>query len=171
MRFAIADPPYPGQSKKHYGGHKDYAGEVDHEELISRLASYDAWLLCTSSAALQYVLSCCPSGVRVGSWVKPFCAWKKNVSPAYSWEPVIWHGGRKRGYPDTVRDFISEPITMKRGLVGAKPEKVCFWYFDLLGAEPGDEMEDLFPGTRAVSKAWEKYCAIREGKPLQDALL
>jgi hypothetical protein len=36
---ALADPPYPGQSKKHYADHPDYAGEVDHAELVERLES------------------------------------------------------------------------------------------------------------------------------------
>jgi hypothetical protein len=30
VKIAYADPPYPGQAKKHYGDHPDYAGEVDH---------------------------------------------------------------------------------------------------------------------------------------------
>jgi hypothetical protein len=37
IRFAYADPPYIGQSKRLYGDHPDYAGEVDHAELIDRL--------------------------------------------------------------------------------------------------------------------------------------
>jgi len=47
VRFAYADPPYPGQSKKHYGDHPDYAGEVDHPALIAQLvAEYpDGWAL------------------------------------------------------------------------------------------------------------------------------
>ena len=36
----------------------------------------------------------CPAGVRVGAWVKTFCAFKKGVRPAYAWEPVIFTGGR-----------------------------------------------------------------------------
>lgn len=28
-RIAFADPPYPGQSKKHYGDHPDYASFKD----------------------------------------------------------------------------------------------------------------------------------------------
>jgi hypothetical protein len=27
--MAYADPPYPGQSHRHYRDHPDYAGEVD----------------------------------------------------------------------------------------------------------------------------------------------
>lgn len=35
--MAYADPPYPGQAKRHYADHPDYAGEVDHGELMMRL--------------------------------------------------------------------------------------------------------------------------------------
>jgi site-specific DNA-adenine methylase len=51
LRGAYADPPYIGQSKKHYGDHPDYAGEVDHEELIWTLQRhYDCWALSLSVA-------------------------------------------------------------------------------------------------------------------------
>jgi hypothetical protein len=52
MRFAYADPPYPGQSKKHYGDHEDYAGEVNHSDLVRHLREFDGWVLHTSSPAL-----------------------------------------------------------------------------------------------------------------------
>src|SRR5690606_40217964 len=56
-RIGYADPPYPGQSAKHYGDHPDYAGEVDHFDLLKRLANdYDGWVLHTSSVALEQVL-------------------------------------------------------------------------------------------------------------------
>jgi hypothetical protein len=47
LTVAYADPPYIGQSKKHYKDHEDYAGEVDHGALIDRLiADYpDGWAL------------------------------------------------------------------------------------------------------------------------------
>jgi hypothetical protein len=38
--------------------------------------------------------------------------------------------------------------------MGRKPLAFCAWLFDLLGMRPGDELEDLFPGTGIVSKAW-----------------
>lgn len=161
VRIAYADPPYPGQSKKHYGDHPDYAGEVDHGELVERLGLYDGWVLHTSSPALRDVLSLCPPDVRVAAWVKPFAAFKKNVKVAYAWEPVIFHGGREpepnRIDGVTLRDFISEPITMKRGLAGAKPERVCWWAFEVLGMDPGDDLDDLFPGSGAVTRAWERW--------------
>lgn len=37
MKFAYADPPYPGQARKHYGSHPDFGGEVDHSDLIAQL--------------------------------------------------------------------------------------------------------------------------------------
>ena len=45
MRIAFADPPYPGQSKRLYGDHPDYAGEVNHAELVADLLARfpDGW--------------------------------------------------------------------------------------------------------------------------------
>lgn len=70
-RLVYADPPYPGQAKRHYGDHPDYAGEVDHGALIRRLLHYDGWALSTSNRALRQVLALCPDHVRVLSWHKP----------------------------------------------------------------------------------------------------
>jgi hypothetical protein len=161
-RIAYADPPYPGQSAKHYSEHPDFDGEVDHEHLLERLdGEFDAWALSTSSTALREVLALCPPGVRVLAWVKPFCAFKRNVSVAYAWEPIIVTPAR-RATPNRVegivmRDWLAEPITMKRGLTGAKPDRVCWWLFEVLGMEPTDEFHDLFPGSGAVTRAHESW--------------
>jgi len=167
MRLAYADPPYPGQSAKHYKDHPDYAGEVAHDALVARLQSeYDGWVLHTSSPALAEVLSYCDAdltGVRVGAWVKPFAAFKPNVPVAYAWEPIIFRPARKQQVGRLIkplRDWVSENITMKRGLVGAKPEKVCWACFEWMGAEPDDELHDLFPGSGAVMRAWEAWRAL-----------
>jgi hypothetical protein len=168
MRVAYADPPYIGQSKKHYGDHSDYAGEVDHEALIGRLVDEfsDGWALSCSSPSLRQLLPLCPEDVRVAAWVKPFHVFKKGVRPAYAWEPVIFRGGRqiaqapeKGGEQITPRDWVSAPITLRRGLVGAKPEAFCRWLFDLLGVEDGDEFVDLFPGSGSVGEAWRRWCS------------
>lgn len=53
----------------------------------------------------------------------------------------------KDGEQTTPKDFIVEPITLKKGLVGAKPEKVCRWILDLLNVQAGDQVVDLYPGT------------------------
>ena len=92
------------------------------------------------------------------AWVKPFAIFKPNVNPADAWEPIIVRGGRKRGRgKSTVRDWVSCNITIGRGLAGAKPEEFCHWLFEVLGAEPGDALEDLYPGTGAVTKSWNTY--------------
>jgi len=154
MRFGYADPPHPGQARKHYR-----TEEVDHEALIGRLVVEfpDGWALSTSSPTLRLLLPLCPDDVRVGAWVKPFCIFKPNVNPAYAWEPVLYRGGRKRTREQpTVRDWVSANITLKKGLVGAKPLEFCCWLFDLLGMLPEDEFVDLFPGTGVIARAWKE---------------
>lgn len=161
MRFAYADPPYIGQAKKHYA-HDPRCAEVDHVALIAQLNTYDAWALSLSSPTLRIILPMCPDDVRVMAWVKPFCAFKVNVNPAYAWEPVIVRGGRKRTrQQETVRDWVSEVITLRKGLSGVKPLGFCYWLFAVLNAEPGDEFDDLFPGSGAVSRAWNSFQQLR----------
>lgn len=162
MRLAYADPPYPdrGRAVRHYGDHPDYAGDVDHGELAARLAGFDGWVLHTSSTALAAVLAVCPPAVRVAAWVKPFASFKPGVQVAYAWEPVLFVPARKHGRErPTVRDWIAEPITLQRGLAGAKPDAVCRWAFELIGADPDDELWDLYPGTGAVTDAWHAWRA------------
>lgn len=160
MRVAYADPPYPGCARL-YKDHPDYAGEVDHAALVQRLEDeYDGWLLHTASTTLSLVLPLCPPGVRVMAWVKPFAAFKRNVSVAYAWEPVIVKACRKPvvSHRIVMRDWVSESITLRKGLTGAKPVNVVEWGFEMLGLEPEDELDDLFPGTGIVAATWEKWC-------------
>jgi len=157
MRAAYADPPYIGQARKHYK-HDPRCAEVDHAELIKHLETYDAWALSLSTPSLREILPLCPPEVRVMAWVKPFCAFKVNVNPAYAWEPVIVRIGRKRTREQmTVRDWVSVPITLNKGLVGAKPEAFCFWLFEVLNLQPDDQFDDLFPGTGIVSQCWSQW--------------
>jgi hypothetical protein len=89
VKLAYADPPYPGQSKRHYGAHPDYAGEVNHRELVDHLCEqYDAWALSTSNRALREVLFWCPPDVRTLAWCKPIAPPFPNHG-VYAWEPVI----------------------------------------------------------------------------------
>jgi hypothetical protein len=160
-RLAIADPPYIGCAHL-YQGQPDYAGEVDHEALIKRLQDeFDGWVLHTSAtaAAIKVLAPLVPDDARWMSWVKPFAAFKRNVSVAYAWEPVIVKPARKPVVSKrlVMRDWVSEPIALKRGLTGAKPEAVCHWAFEVMGARPDDDLHDLFPGTGAVSAAWRSW--------------
>lgn len=179
MNFTYADPPYPGQSKKHYGDHEDYAGEVDHFAMCREVVKADGWAISTSAPALFHVqqalaeigyLPMDPETMkardyRVMAWVKPFCAFKRNVKVAYSWEPVLVKPVR-RPEPNNIeglvlRDHIAENITMKRGLTGAKPEKVCWWMFEAAGLDPEDDLLDMYPGSGAVTAAHETWRAAR----------
>lgn len=167
VKLAYADPPYPGMSH-YYRDHPDYGGEVDHEKLMADLdAKYDSWALSTASTTLREVLAVAPEGVRIASWVKPFASFKPGVSPAYTWEPVLFRTpNRNNKQGRTIRDhFMGDAvacnITLQKGLVGAKPRDFCFWVFELLGAKPGDDFVDVFPGTGGVSEAWRAWSQRR----------
>jgi hypothetical protein len=157
MRFAYADPPYLGCGVKHYGHLHPDAADYDtldaHRTLVDRLLDEypDGWAMSLHTPSLRDILQFCPKGHRVGAWIKPFCAFKVNVNPAYAWEPVIFMGGRKRTrQQDTVRDWCAASITMKRGLTGAKPRDFCLWVLDWLNVHPGDVVDDIFPGSNAM---------------------
>lgn len=152
MRLAYADPPYPGRAHL-YRDHPDYAGEVDHAALIARLREYDGWALSTSAAALGDLLPLC-GPVRILAWVKH--------TVTISWEPVIVSSARK---PEGVRDWIQvEPDSYQwrarpdTYVIGQKPEAFCMWLFQWLGATPADTLDDLFPGSGNVGRAWDKWC-------------
>jgi len=162
VKIGYADPPYIGCADR-YLDQPDYGGEVDHRALIRLLESdFDGWVLHTHVPGLRMMEreGILPqSGIRICQWVKPFAAFKRNVSVAYAYEPVIIKPARKPVVAQRIimRDWIAEPITLQRGLTGAKPEKVCHWAFELVGAELGDELIDLFPGTGAVTRAWATF--------------
>ena len=172
MRFAYADPPYLGLAEKFYGRMHPEAAAYDdpetHRQLIARLCDeFDGWVMSLHGPSLRHILPMCPDDVRVGAWVKPFASYKPGVNPAYAWEPVIFRGCRKRERTEhTVRDWCAVNITLERGFAGAKPEEFCRWIFDLLGMKPDDEFVDLFPGSGAVGRAYERWSRER---PLWEA--
>lgn len=172
MRFAYADPPYPGKSKRYYGNHPDYAGEVDHVELINRLCrDYpDGWALSTSAAAVREVLIMCPSDVRLGIWHSTSSMFPGARADRWwnVWEPVIVRGGRRL---QSEAPAVADLLTCGRpseGFTGAKPGLFSRWVFQMLGAQLGDDLDDMFPGSGAVARAWEAYLRepqlpVREG--------
>ena len=162
MKLLYADPPYVGCAHL-YRDHPDFAGEVDHVALVDRLESEaDGWVLHLSATATS-IATMAPLALKTGarwcSWTKGFAAFKKNVPVAYAWEPVLIKEARKPvvSKRQVNRDWIQESITLRKGLTGAKPEAVCHWAFELLGARPEDELVDLFPGTGAVAEAWRTW--------------
>lgn len=166
MRFAYADPPYLGCCGLYQHVHGNDGRCWDdlgtHNGLIRRLEWEfpDGWAMSVSSPSLRQILPICPEDVRVAAWCKNFCAFKRGVRPAYAWEPIIYRGGRnknaavplKGGKQITPKDFHIAPITLKKGLVGAKPESFCRWVLDLLNVQSGDEVVDLYPGTGIMGR-------------------
>lgn len=157
-RFAYADPPYPGKA-----GYYVERQEVDHLALIAELqAGYpDGWALSTSAAALRDVLPMCPASTRV-------CAWRRRTRPTSSkralsaWEPLLVVGGRELAtdVPQDlldVLDYRGRYDAFPGALVGMKPPEFAVWLFRQLGARPGDELADVFPGSGAIGRAWDLY--------------
>lgn len=168
LRLVYADPPYPGNAHRYYADHPDYAGEVDHAALIRRLSTYDGWALSTSARALPDVLASCPPGVRVAAWHRGERP-SSSAGPLSAWEPVIYAGGRhvqtSRGDRRRIDSLTYRPgvrLTDPHRVVGAKPAVFIRWVFDLLGALPGDQFTDAFPGSGGVSRAWDAYCSAED---------
>lgn len=158
LRLAYADPPYPGLSRKYYGTHPDYAGEVDHAELIGRLTrSYDGWALSTSAKAIRDILPLCPPEARVCAWVKPGGAPPATYGLHNVWEPVVVLQAR-RVQPGVRDAFVCHPARLGGSdLIGRKPITFCGWLFEALGAAADDSFDDLFPGSGNVGAAWREF--------------
>jgi hypothetical protein len=154
--FAYADPPYLGCS--HFYDHPE-AGMWDdkqtHIDLIAAMEDdFDGWAYSCNSKDLLWLGPHLPSDIRIASWVKPFAAFKRNVPIAYTWEPVIFRRASNRRDGDPIgRDHLAEVITMKRGFIGAKPQKFNRWVLDIMGYQNGDVLHDFFPGTGGMSVA------------------
>ena len=164
VKFAYADPPYLGLAEKFYGHlHLEAAAYDDpetHRALIHRLCEEypDCWALSLHTPSLRTILPMCPEDVRVAAFCKSNPSVRRGVNPVYAWEPVIVSGGRPRGNDRPyVLDYIRSPRIIDPNLMGAKGDTFCFWVFDLLGMEPDDEFHDLFPGSGAVTRAWEAW--------------
>lgn len=174
-RLAYADPPYPGKSG-YYRGHPDYAGEVDHDQLLSRLATYDGWALSTSARALPSVLALAVAQgleVRVAAWIRgprPHATARHALN---AWEPVIYVPVASRSRDvgrdaspgtgaarrvDVLTHGVSPMLTLPGRVIGAKPAAFCAWMFGLIGATPADQLDDLFPGSGMVGRTWAAYC-------------
>lgn len=175
LRLAYADPPYPGMARKCYRDHPDFAGEVDHAELAQRLVDEypDGWALSTSAAALPEVLEHVRAAGATDAWV---ASWTRGYRPTRSrrplstWEPVIVRGGRQELPEDAgATRRLDALVYVARGrltdpnrVTGAKPAEFLWWLFDLLGAETGDELDDIYPGSGGVSRAWR---ILQHGAP------
>lgn len=172
-RFAYADPPYLGRGEYYRAHHADamaWNEPETHRRLIARLqAEYPAgWVLSLSEKSLRIILPMCPEGARVAAWITDRPRFAGRAVPVRRhFEPVIFVGGRD--YADTgnrAADFcvtkqeptgapryrmVKSDIRSGATFVGRKPSAFAHWVLDLLGAQSGDTVDDLFPGTGAVS--------------------
>ena len=137
--------------------------EVDHASLLQLLTDNypDGWALSTSSEALRDVLSLCPRGVRICAWFKG-PRHTKSRRALVSWEPLIVAGGRPLRV-DVVQDLSDGLVATGRfrrfpgAMVGMKPPAFAEWMFRQLGASRVDRLDDLFPGSGAIGRAWARY--------------
>jgi len=157
LRFAYADPPYIGCAKLYPEHPESYCWNdpLMHIDLMRDMdTDYDGWALSCHEPSLRHLAApAAELGARIAVWVKPFAAYKANVRVAYTWEPVIWKRTTERREADLIgRDHLSCPITLKKGLTGAKPEAFARWLLVLLGWQQGDTVDDLFPGTGVIGR-------------------
>lgn len=166
MRYAYADPPYLGMCKRYDHHHPDgrcWDDVETHRLLIDRLGEYDGWALSLSTVSLAVILPMCPPRTRVLAYCKTWASWKPGVHPTFAWEPVLMHGQRKRERAEGIRwnvrttpDWVAT-AAKNMGYFGNKPATFTHWLLACLGVQPEDEFHDLFPGSGAVTKAWESW--------------
>lgn len=169
-RLAYADPPYPG-SARHYRTQPEWTGEIDLARLVTTLDTYDAWALSTSAAALPRVLALCLQAgatVRVAAWIR---APRPHATARVlnRWEPLIYSvapGSRRDSSERQITDVLDGPTprrraTLPKAIIGMKPPAFALWMFRLLGAGPGDTLDDLYPGSGIITNAWLHYTGQR----------
>lgn len=172
LRLAYADPPYVGRARRYYGREASFAGEVDHSELLSRLATYDGWALSCAADSIPRLLATVAEVLRDASRVDRvrLAIWHRRRPPhpharrLSAYEGLIYSPARfvvpgsTRPITDVLLGVESRPRpTLPGSIIGMKPPAFCVWVFQLLGALPGDDLADLFPGSGMVSRAWAGY--------------
>ena len=167
MKFAYADPPYYTMGKKMYGSlHLEAAiwdEKATHIELIDRLLDEypDGWAMSCNPANLHWLLAN-RENIRVCAWTKTFHQ-IRGTTNQFAWEALLLYGGRKdNNRKPMVRDWLSCPIAMQKGLQGAKPDAFNNWVLDLLNYKDGDQLDDLFTGTGSMSQAVERRFSMME---------
>lgn len=179
MQLAIADPPYLGRARRWYGdgrGHAAGRGRADehveaprwdtveaHEELVDELEQrYDGWAIAMAPDSLSVYLAVAPAEARVAVWSRG------NAVPTGSrvralWEPALVRVPDARaahGAGAGVDDVLTAGIR-PGGFAGRKPEQWTHWVLTMLGYDPAvDDVEDLFPGSGAVSDAIATFTTV-----------
>lgn len=168
--FAYADPPYIGCAKRYDGGK-----EVNPELLVAHLKEHDGWALSCNPRDLAVFYPFAPRA-RCLAWCKPYAPSRPNVQPVFAWEAVLLEripGRTGADRDDWTRDWLTanpSGLTGKKGssqrILGEKPPAFCHWLFRCAGLDPDDEFVDVFPGSGAVTHAWECWCRRDRPQPL-----
>ncbi len=100
-------------------------------------------------------------------WVKPIGASPATFGLHNTWEPLIVVQARRLrpGHRDWLRAM---PARGGGDLPGRKPQEFIAWLFSCLGALPGDDFHDLYPGTGIVGQAWAYLSAQAFGDRFAD---
>ena len=170
LRLAYADPPYLGLARRYYGDQPSFAGEVDHSELVSRLATYDGWALSCSSASVPAIAAL----LVAQDLTARLAIWHRRPAPhptaglITAYEGVFYGPARRvaRGSRGPMTDVLlgveGRPRpTLPSSVIGMKPPAFLVWVFGLIGARPGDTLDDLYPGSGMVGRAWAGYTSPR----------
>jgi hypothetical protein len=173
VRGAYADPPYLGCGVKHYGTRHTQAAEYDdpaaHRRLVERLCDeFDCWALSLHEPSLRVILPMCPDDVRVGTWVKPFAAFKKNVTRAWTWEPVIFRFSAARPrlveqptWRDNESEHLSSSLIRRADAIAdeAWTDRRHYTYVD------PKEVASANPGYCFICAGWRR-CGVTKRKAL-----
>jgi len=82
-------------------------------------------------------------------------------------EPLNVFGGHPLRI-DVVQDLSDGLVAVGRfrrfpgAMIGMKPPRVCRVDVRQLGASPADRLDDLFPGSGAIRRAWIRYTGQEE---------
>lgn len=127
-----------------------------HQALVQRLTDeYDGWAIAMWPTSLPTYLAVAPDDARVCAWLKdrPVPGGSRIIT---AWEPVLVRIPTERRGRDTgpsTRD-VFRSLPGGRNHVGSKPDAWTHWVLDILGHDPAvDTVDDLFPGSGAVSDA------------------
>lgn len=145
----------------HHPDAADWDTAESHRALLERVHGlYDGWAIATSADGAEYYGQL-PRGARTLIWVKPRPMPGGNRIIA-SYEVVLAYvpdDRRSRNSGPLVPDVLIEPAGAA-GFTGSKPPRWTHWVLDALGYDPdADTVDDLFPGSGAVSTAIEHYQA------------
>lgn len=138
-----------------------------------------AWALSCSSRSVPAIGALCVAqdlrDVRLAVWHRT-PAPHPHARIVTAWEGVFYSAARSTRDPDgPISDVLlgvgaRGRATLPGSVIGMKPPAFCAWVFELLGAMPGDDLDDLFPGSGIVTRAWRQWVGEPSQPPASSTL-